>query len=180
MRESASAGLFHTLKTEALQSLSSSLYAGRITAVHLDEVHTQVIQGVRKPCPIHYADLKSWMRVYMRDPGAATMYAVRPSITIGGGKGTITIAIPLQLLVPEAELESRRQTLIEKIEEEAPRQASQCEPPRDVRLVDVKLEMTIQAGKEKDARTESAPRLQQRLLDSLSVVADSGILFAAG
>jgi hypothetical protein len=164
----------YLLKSEALRSLDRSL--GQIVAVHLFEVCTKTVAGVRQSYPIHFSDIESRMRVFVRDTGAAANFnrhSARLCVTLGAGSGAMNFEIPMQLLEPKEKIESKRQTLIERKTELALQQAAKFDPPRDVRMVEVQLVLTIQPGKEGEARSTSVSNLEERLIYSLGAVAEA-------
>jgi hypothetical protein len=167
----------YLLKTEMQRSLENTPFMGKVAAVHLDEVYTQTLtDGKRKTSPIHYADPKARMRVFLTDVAAATVLnerSVRPNISLDEGAAVLTIEVPLQLLVPRALLESKSQTFIAEKDASALAQGAQYVPPRALRRIECIMKFSIQGGKEREVKGMSVSKIEDHLRGAFGGLSDN-------
>jgi hypothetical protein len=88
--------------------------------------------------------------------------------------------IPLQLMEQKEQLESKRQTLIERNTELALQQAAKFYSQLDVSMVEVQLELTIQPGRRSAINICTKPRRTPEIFVGNSCRSRSGDPLAKG
>jgi hypothetical protein len=88
-----------------------------------------------------------------------------PSSNLGKGVGSMTVELNMRLLVPKADLDSKRLSVLERKEAAVLAEAAKFEPPLDVRRFEARLRITVNPDKMSVVRTMAIPDLEHALVE---------------